>query len=381
MNTQDMQEEILKIFFEKKKIDTQEKQKEFFKNLIPKRDKLFESFKRDHVQVDYSDVDIQFLFVLIYFPFHSEILPTILKDFFSRKIIFLPEKEIKINFIGCGAGAEILGFFNFLELQSIKHSEILINTFDKYSQDWQFWLNSNFEKWISPLQNNIQKNHFSFDLASSDDYQNLKNEFQNSNLVVLQNTLSEIHEDDNRKVVENLVDIFTNLREGGTMLIIDFKYQSIFKLLKLFVNNIFENSEIEIIENKREQEYDGVKIRNSMPDIIKENLFSDKEKKELKRYAKYFYLVIKKHSPDDVKSFTFSKSFMNDHYNKIKNIVDEEGIKIEKAKEIQNALKYTFKDEEQSCAVNFWYKGKGGFSKTNKENGDDELWKRIEELL
>ena len=369
-----LQEEILEIFFKEKAIDTDEKQRNFLKNLKTKKDKLFKNFKSDHVKVDYCDENIQFLFVLIYFPFHAQILPIILKDLLSRKI-FSPLQNMKISFIGCGPGAEILGFFNFLKSQSISYPQININTFDKHSQDWQFWLNHNFKKWIASIYNgNIDKKNSQFDLTLS---LNDDQKFEDSNLIVLQNTLSEIHENDHEMVAKNLVEILDRTKKGGAILIIDFKYQAIFNLLNLFINKIFEKDNIETIENKRKQEYDGIKIKNAMPEIIKGTLFEDTKKRRIN----YFYLMIKKYSDTKEKSFTFSKPFMNEHYKKIKSILDKEGIEIEDVKEIQHALKYTFKDEEKSCIVNFWYKKEGRFSKNQKEEGDGELWKKIEELL
>lgn len=300
-----MQQTILNSLFQLNNITTAQGQTTFLQGLQQPGLHVWNAFRAFPVNVDYRRQDIQSVYMLRYFPPYSQIIKIILNGLhYNPGHLPFNGQRIGASFIGCGPSPEIYGFFDFLNSTAFRPQQVEINTFDIHSVHWAFSRNITFNSLIPTIWNNspVNTSNNNLDIASQNAMLPFIANFQNSNLVVLQNCLNEIPENQHIIVRNNLKMIIDNIPQGAIILIIDLLgYQPVLDLLAYLEDDDTFTDTVDILRSSRQGvlEYDARALVNNIPPIVRQNFltgvpFQVENGLIPRRYIKYHHLVLRK---------------------------------------------------------------------------------------
>jgi hypothetical protein len=172
-------------------------------------------------------------------------------------------------------------------------------TFDIISDEWGYsrgitehslmpsiWQNRTFEL--------ISKK---FDVTQANSINQFAAIVGHARLIVFQNCLNEINQNSYPNVIANLKSLIGLMASGSVLMIIDLSsYPAALQLVSQFENLIQSASlaSILISPSEGEKTYDAVALRDSLPNVIVENLLTGADGLIPRRYVKYRCLAIKK---------------------------------------------------------------------------------------
>ena len=192
--------------------------------------------QKTHVEVDYTDSQIQEIYMLRYSLPHALQIPWVLESLRKRNFHHL-KNNLTVSLFGGGPCPEILGLRHYLNKTPSNQVNISAARFD-IVPDWKWNYRSDT---FSSFKSNLAGNGSDFLNSTSREW------VENSDLVVIQNCLNEIPELSFSQLLINLKYIVEVMKPGALMLVIEKRYQYVEALLKnlyselIKINNIQPN--------------------------------------------------------------------------------------------------------------------------------------------
>lgn len=252
------------------------------------------------VSIDYSRRDYQSVYMLRYFPGHSQIIKSTLHSLHSNPgHLPFSNETFDVSFIGCGPGPEIYGFFEFLNGTVFRPRVVNVHTFDIISDHWTFSRNITFQRLLPLIWRNrtITAINHNFNLASHNSIDPHLQAIRNSKIVVFQNCLNEIPDRLYPVVIQNIESIIRSLQTNSILLIIDLlNYAPVLDLLAHLATRQFITDNTDIIRsvNDGENRFDAAQIINATPQIVSQNLLTDASGLIPRRWFRYHHMALRR---------------------------------------------------------------------------------------
>ena len=218
--------------------------------------------EKQHIEVDYTDHQIQKAYMLRYSIPHALPLPWVLDSLRERDFHHL-ENNLTASFFGGGPCPEILGLRYYLNGTRCNKTTISAARFD-IIPNWKWnYCADTFYNFKSNLAGNKS------DFLNSDS----RKWVEESDLIVIQNCLNEIPDLIHPQLLMNMKQIADIMKPGTLMLVIEKRYSSVEKLLRQF------HSELDVFNDIQTHHtaIDKIDIRYlnyaHVPDELIEHLF------------------------------------------------------------------------------------------------------------
>ena len=217
-----MFEQLLEGIFAQRELTTEQDQAAYLGDLRPVEKSLWNSYRTQNVNVDYTAVDLQNVYLLRYFPFYTKLVPYVL----SKSGVQLPKVELlQPIFFGCGPAPEFVGLLEHLK-ENCPNTEMVSVTFADIAIDtWQHSINISIERvvpriWDAELCDYQSKQ---VDITDANLLQKIK--VETCHLAVFQNCFNEVS-DKLENVIVNIQEICQKMPAGAVILLIDRAYYS-----------------------------------------------------------------------------------------------------------------------------------------------------------
>lgn len=202
--------------------------------------------EKQHVEVGYTDHQIQEVYTLRYsFP-HALQIPWVL-DYLREKNFHHLENKLTVSLFGGGPCPEILGLRHYLNRNLSNKSSISAARLDIVTNwKWHYRPDTFFN-----FKSNVAGNGNNFLNSDSREW------VGNSDLVVIQNCLNEIPELSYPQLLINMKHIVDIIKPGALMLVIEKRYSNVEKLLRNLNSGLIEFNNIQTHYNAE----DNIDIR------------------------------------------------------------------------------------------------------------------------
>lgn len=252
------------------------------------------------VRVNYRPKNVQAAYMLRYFPQYSQVLRIILNRLKNAQVSLpFDQENLSACFFGAGPAPEVYGFAQFLNAAFSNNKKLTAYTFDIISDEWNYsrgitehslvpsiWQNRTFEL--------ISKK---FDITQANSVNQFAAIVGQARLIVFQNCLNEINQNSYPSVIANLKSLIGSMSSGSVLTVIDLSsYPAALQLISQIESLIrSENlASILISPSEGEKTYDAVALRDSLPNVIVDNLLTSADGLIPRRWVKYRCLVIRK---------------------------------------------------------------------------------------
>lgn len=218
--------------------------------------------EKQHIEVDYTDHQIQEVYMLRYAIPHALQLPWVLDSLHEADFHRL-ENNLTASFFGGGPCPEILGLRRYLSKILSDGVNISAANFD-ICPDWKWHFRANN---FCSFRTNLAGNGSDFLDPPSEEW------VRNSDLIVIQNCLNEIPDLSCPQLRMNMKYIVDLMKPGALMLVIEKRYSNVEKLLREFHSELTELNEIQT----HHTDQDSIDIRylnyGHVPNELIEHLF------------------------------------------------------------------------------------------------------------
>lgn len=274
-------------------------QAEYLQGLKPVLTNLSRGYRTQQVSINYSDPQVQACYLLRYFLLYKELLKDVLRrtaEVRNRECIAGDAQNIKAVFVGPGPCPEVAALFEFLNSGKTPRN-LTAYLCDRYLNHWMFSREIVESTFLSASngsqckiighQVNLADPRFMIDVISH---------VREADFFILQNCLNETGYMNIDTVRDNLLKALRELKPGRLFIIIDrAKYELVEALIKQIEAAATSQGLGQILLSMDEDSlsYDGVEIRNAMPEMLRISLFDDADGRMATRYVPYIALVIK----------------------------------------------------------------------------------------
>lgn len=194
----------------------------YLKSLQPSVRSLRLSYRKHPVHVCYHLEEIQSAYLLTYLPHYYQLIQKILQEQdFANSVV---NDEFTVTFIGGGPGSEAFGVIKYLLEHKASIQKITVNILDINAKTWDYShkvVQDGLINSVNSKRVQIDWNVLQFDLTSASDIQKYLDIFKQSNLIVIQNCINEIAATHYHQLNQNISQIYLNLPENGSLLMID----------------------------------------------------------------------------------------------------------------------------------------------------------------
>ena len=272
---------LLTEIFKEQNCTSEKEQKKILKRLSSEFIQLRNFYRGNYRKLDYSDVNVQYAYLLGYFPIYTEFLSQVLnhvQDTFDISDIN--------DLILCGGGPcpEIISLINYFNKASIQKNQINITVIDNCPDNWDSSIRI-VKRYISSKHSISINQHIFLDDYTREGFR-LRYYQTTPKLLVFQNTLSEVLQDNYDSILTNIIQALKDLPEDSFLIVIDFDFHVIRKLYDEIDTLFSEYIEI----RSGNLSWNSEMTQDS--ELLKNNFFTTREKARTK--AKLMYLVIQK---------------------------------------------------------------------------------------
>lgn len=266
-----MYQAILSHIYHVQGLNTSAQQEAYLQYLQPLAKQLWSSYREVHVQVDYSNIDVQAIYMLRYYPAYSELLPYI----FSLNNLHIDGPHIQAAFFGVGPAPELYGLVKYL-LQFHNIQSISTHLYDIATNEWAFSRNITIQNLIPDIiqQRLFTSKSYVFDIRQPQSTNSISTELVvGCDFFVFQNCLNELGENNHNNAIDNIVSLLRRASQGSVLAIIDrVGYDSALSLIES-IERIVLNEGLGIVLKQKDMNYDAEEVRDQMPVVVKNNLF------------------------------------------------------------------------------------------------------------
>lgn len=265
------QQAILSHIYRAKGLNAPAQQEAYLQNLQPLAKQLWSSYREDHVQVDYSNMDVQAIYMLRYYPAYSEILPYI----FSLSDYRIDNPHFQVAFFGAGPAPELYGLVKYL-LKFKNIQSISTRLYDIAANEWDFSRNITMQNLIPDIlqQRFFTSESYVFDIRQPQSINSIPIELViGCDLFVFQNCLNELGENSHNNAIENIILLLRRASQGSVLVVIDRSgYGGALSLIESIERIVINESLGEVLKQK-DMKYCTDEVLKKMPDVVKNNLF------------------------------------------------------------------------------------------------------------
>lgn len=248
---------------------------------------LWNLYRCSMVNVAYSDLQIQAVYLIRYYPHYVQMTLEILRLFSE---IFTFEKHINACFFGAGPCPEIAGLAQFLAESCPKAKFLTVYAFDKASETWKpsRSITKNFilpNLWDGKILGKVT----SLNLCSNNAFLPFAKIIRNSHIFCFQNCLNEIW---NTSTTQQNIEFLLDCAPANSYIIIaDLIYEQNRRMIQSIKEIADQRSDYEIIGM-----CEKIEIRSllQLPSIVEQNLLTNEDKLKPKKWIKFSFLVIRK---------------------------------------------------------------------------------------
>ena len=212
-----MFKQLLEGIFEQKNLTTEQEQIAYLCSLRPVGKSLWDSYRTQNVNVDYTSVDTQNAYLLRYFPSYAKLVPYVL----GESDVQLPKVELlQPIFFGCGPAPEFVGLLEHLK-ENCPDTGMVSATFVDIAIDtWRHSINISIDRVVSRIWDAelCDYQYKQVDIADADLLQKIK--VGDCHLAVFQNCFNEVS-DKLESVIRNIKKVCQTMPAGAVILLID----------------------------------------------------------------------------------------------------------------------------------------------------------------
>ncbi|HAE11550.1 MAG TPA: hypothetical protein DCG39_07900 [Opitutae bacterium] len=283
--------EITAQIFHARKLNGPEPTSAYLQSLRPALASLRQSYRTKSISVDYSNHELQEVYLLAYFPHHFELIEAILRDHASR----LPQGGLNVTCFGGGPLPELYGILKFLEDGKVSRPSIDLGIFDLHAETWSYshsLLDPLFKKNF-PLNSHYRIARHNFDLRDKNDVfrktaPTYRDIWKATNLVIFQNFLSET--DRGTDVVKNLLHLINDWVTNKGCLIAFIDLQS-YRIESVFGDLQKQLKKYQLVSETSDLKSGRARSSAEPAEILKQNFYSDSLKLWPKRKIDYCYFT------------------------------------------------------------------------------------------
>jgi hypothetical protein len=260
---------ILQTIFQLEDID-ESNQADFLLQLRPFARELWSGYRSDQISIDYSNIGLQYAYLIRYFPFYMCLLNDLLESS-DRPYNRSKSEDLVATFFGGGPGPEILGLLSHLDNKNCLQGDITTNIVDLHSESWQRIRGALFQSVKDAeatfLKNSLEVNNLSIDLSREDQVTTppLIDALKKSEFVMFQYCLNEIS---SPTYINNVASALENCETGTNLVIIEASNYPVDNLNAL-LNQVGESWILEVVAS---QEFCCYGVLAQCPPIITDNL-------------------------------------------------------------------------------------------------------------
>jgi hypothetical protein len=270
---------------------------------------LRESYKKDNVNVDYSNPKTQAAYLLAYYPHYVEMTYQALeslqqKDPNLMQLVF-DKKYLKVCLFCAGAAPETLGLLSFIRQFYPEVKSIVIYSYDLYADTWRM---------SQDITKNIVNNCFTdyqfalltrpLNINCANDLTNIDTTIKNTDIFMFQNCLNELETNQ----IQSVNFLLNHQPERSLLLINDLREhkisQEMTRQIRAQILDINSASNLKYNQAIFKQVTDGDSFQSSikLPAILRENLLTGENGLIPKKYNNYSYVCVYKVFYDEGKS-------------------------------------------------------------------------------
>ncbi|BAZ47833.1 hypothetical protein NIES4103_04370 [Nostoc sp. NIES-4103] len=289
-------ENILNGICEINQISSYESLKKYLKDLQPYALSLWQSYRRENVKVNYSDLNIQAAYLIRYYPLYAAMTLQVFKDL-SQRTLLLSNNTLQVCLFGAGPAPEAVGLINYLKNE---FPHLIFAEFKAYDLAADAW---GYSRYIT--KNYLLKeyfagyftlNGFSTDMRQINAFKSIKYDIQSSMIFVIQNCLNEIDKEPNI-FLENIGFLVNEMPEGSILAIADqSNYNSTNILLNRVESYVRDIGQGDIIRSYTEGgiSFHSLKMLPEIPPVIRECLLTGQNGLIPRSSVKFNYLAFQK---------------------------------------------------------------------------------------
>lgn len=272
---------LLAEIFKEQNCTSEIEKKKFLKRLSSEFIQLRDSYRGNYRKLDYSDVNVQYAYLLGYFPIYTEFLSRVLKNV-QDSFDFSDVNDL----ILCGGGPcpEIISLINYFNKANIQQNQINISVIDNCPDNWESSMRI-VSRYIRSKHSISINQHIFLDDYTREGFR-LGYYQSTPKLLVFQNTLSEVLQNNYDSILINIIQALKDLPEDSFLIVIDFDFHVIREIYREIETLFSEYIEI----RSGNLSWNSEMTQDS--ELLKNNFFTTREKARTK--AKLKYLVIQK---------------------------------------------------------------------------------------
>ncbi len=267
----------------------------YLQNLQPHLRYLRQSFKNSRITVDYSNFDVQAVYLLAYYPLYVEMTSKILEEL-SQNLYpaFAQMRKLQACLLGGGPAPEAVALATYLRKNGFQAQSFAAHTFDIAATTWSRSREVS-KSLVSRLAPEIQfsLHGHPLNLCQRNVFPPLRNIIQTSKLFIVQNCLNEFVNAP-QVFVENIDFLVQEMPTSSVLILADLDhYEAVRNLMRQVELCLSQRANLQVIRSHAGGDY-RLRTRLPLPQAVARNLLIRGDILTPRTWVNFNYLAIQK---------------------------------------------------------------------------------------